>query len=142
MSKILVDCGRLGIRTKQPKGYGRALARSDFESQPRRESMRRKWHSDWREAKLFCDRLAPLIRYLESQVGRPWNHVYRDICRHAHRDTTLGRHLRIHVAEQVALKVEIDPRTRMPRARDRSWRLYAFYVHPRTGLLCRTPERR
>lgn len=50
-----------------------------------------------RYEKSQADRLAPLIRYLESQCGKPWYKVWHDICEDNDNRTIRGHHLREHV---------------------------------------------
>ncbi len=47
------------------------------------------------------DRLAPLERFLESNVGRPWNDVYSEIREHCDTRNIRGQHLWEHVVEDV-----------------------------------------
>lgn len=48
------------------------------------------------------DRLAPLQRWLRSNVGRPWRKVFRELCERHDVRTTKGWHLRDH------LRMELD----------------------------------
>jgi hypothetical protein len=46
-----------------------------------------------------ADRFNPLLRYLEKQVGRPWDEVWSEICAVNDARTVDGHHLRLHVQE-------------------------------------------
>jgi len=74
----------------------------------------------------FNDRLSPLERWLDRNVGRGWNNVYREFCERFDRRTMKGWHLRDHLRQMVA------------RDRFDWWR---FYVDER-GILRRVPRRR
>ena len=49
----------------------------------------------------FADRLAPLRRWLESRVGRPWADVYSEFIRENNPRTMKGWHLHSHLAFDV-----------------------------------------
>lgn len=50
------------------------------DSMPSREGMRRRYQVAWgRSMKEHREHFVALRRYLEKQVGRPWNDVYREI---------------------------------------------------------------
>ena len=56
----------------------------------------------------FRDRLGPAWRWLEAQVGRPWNNVQSELIQRFDTRTTAGRHiLHDHVLPSV-----LEPRTR------------------------------
>lgn len=54
-----------------------------------------------RYAKSISDRLAPLIRYLESNCGKPWYKVWHDICEDNDNRSVRGHHLREHALQMV-----------------------------------------
>jgi hypothetical protein len=135
MSRVIVERPRLGGgRTRK----GRASALEDL---PGQEGMRRP-HMRSGDCKMLNENLAPLRRYLERQVGRPWNKVYSEIARHLRIDNAVQQHVRDHLADFVAVK----PRRLSGRAYlagggtehwDRLW-YQRLYVDPRDGLLKRT----
>jgi hypothetical protein len=81
--------------------------------------------------------LGPLRRYLERQVGRPWNKVYAEIAARLCLDNAVQQHVRDHLRDFVAVT---------PRRQIHDWRASVsgglwrqpLYVNPVTGLLCRT----
>jgi hypothetical protein len=97
---------------------------------PTREGMRRP-HILSGEPKSLNENLAPLRRYLERQVGRPWNKVYSEIARHLRSDNTVQQHVRDHIADYVA----VNPRWSYRRGYLWYQRLY---VDSKDGLLKRT----
>src|SRR5712691_4295248 len=135
MSHIIVERPRLGGgRTR--KGRARPL-----EDLPKQEGIQRPHlrSGDW---KMLNENLSPLRRYLERQVGRPWNKVYSEISRHLRADSTVQQHVRDHLRDFVAVK----PRRQSgalyctqggKERRDRLW-YQPLYVDPRDGLLKRT----
>ena len=134
MSKVIVDRPR-----------GRAWSRRGrivpTEHLPKQQGMRRPYRlaGDW---KLLNENLSPLRRYLERQVGRPWDKVYSEICRNLRTDNAVQQHVRDHLSDFVAVK----PRRwsgwhyRPDGSRKRFNRLWVqpLYVDPRDGLLKRT----
>lgn len=54
--------------------------------------------------KVLNETLAPLRRYLEAQVGRPWDAVYSEIAANLRPTSTVQQHVRDHVADFVNLR--------------------------------------
>jgi hypothetical protein len=130
MAKVIVERPRIKPRNARK---GRSGAIDDL---PHREGMRR-GHQLRGETKSFNDNLAPLRRYLEAQVGRPWNKVYSEIAAGHHVDSTVQHHLRGHLRDFV----DVAPRRGLS-GWDRAFRsglwIQPLYVDPVNGLLCRT----
>src|SRR5271166_3005552 len=106
-----------------------------------------KWpNSSSGDDKILNENLSPLRRYLERQVGRPWDKVYAEIARRLRADNTVQQHVRHHLADFVAVK----PRRRsgtlsiLSGAKKRyDWLWFEpLYVDPRDGLLKRTDRLR
>ena len=131
MSRVIVERPRLGGgRTR--KGRARPL-----EDLPKQEGMQRPHmrSGDWKE---LNENLAPLRRYLERQVGRPWNKVYSEISRHLRVDNPVQQHVRDHLSDFVAIKPRRRPGAVYGKGqRDRLW-YQLLYVDPKDGLLKRT----
>jgi hypothetical protein len=132
MAHVIVERPRLpGFKSR--KGRQRAL-----EDLPQHEGLRRA-QSLRGDRKRLNENLAPLRRYLESQVGRPWNKIYAEIAMRLRVDNTVQQHVRDHLRDFVAIK---------PRRRIHGWRSsmreglwwQPLYVNPVTGLLCRTDQ--
>ena len=132
--------------------HGRSWARSrprpkpPFEDSARFESIkarhtRRKW---------FSDLLGPLRRWLQSQVGRPWNEVYSEACAVIKPDSPIRAHVKTHLLEFVERNTFMHegevcvldtgylgkPVPVSENGRCRS----LFFVHPETGLLLPSPR--
>jgi hypothetical protein len=135
MSRVIVERPRLG------GGRTRKGREGPLEELPRQEGMRRPHlrSGDW---KTLNENLAPLRRYLERQVGRPWNKVYSEIARHLRVDNAVQQHVRDHLSDFVAVK----PRRRsgtsyLPGGGFERWNWLwhqPLYVDPKDGLLKRT----
>ncbi len=132
MYKVIVERPRRGggfSRTRQ--------APDDLEDSPRQEGLRKR-HSN---RKWLNENLRPLERFLGSQINRPWNKVYAEICAGIDRRNTVQQHIHQHIGDFVALDViEIDGVLHA----NRGWRTLAplasrwaakFYVDPKAGLL-------
>ncbi len=132
MSRVIVERPRLGGGRHRK---GRAVP---LEELPSHEGMGRPYTLSG-DCKSLNENLSPLRRYLERQVGRPWNKVYSEISRHLRADNTVQQHVRDHLRDFVAVK----PRRRSGAlyrtadGKDRLW-YQPLYVDPRDGLLKRT----
>jgi hypothetical protein len=137
MAKVMVE------RPRRMEGFcrqGRVLAHDDL---PSHEGMRAPHVRHW-GGKVLNENLASLRRYLERQVGRPWNKVYAEISAHLRPTSAVQQHVRDHLHDFVA----VTPRRLSNQLRQRPgsdlWH-QPFYVDKRTGILCRTrtlPARR
>jgi hypothetical protein len=126
----------------------RCVARLDLDRMadlPRGEGMRRP--HIWR--KNFSDLLGPLRKFLVRQVGRKWDDVYSEICERISPNSTIQLHILGHLEDLIDTKTALAADGRIERRGKRLWRgRYAdefpghLYVHPVSGLICRTPEAR
>jgi hypothetical protein len=137
MAKVIVERPRI-IDSFSPKGRVRPL--DEF---PKQLGMRRSQRE--RDGyKTLNENLAPLRRFLERQVGRPWDKVYSEIAARLRVDNTVQQHVRDHLEDFVAIK----PRRGISswyRKDDRALWHQPLYVDPRDGILKRTdriPEAR
>jgi hypothetical protein len=145
MAKVIVERPRIGSRDHgKTKGYRRTLQRLGDEGLARREGMKRRSGGG---TKFLNEHLGPLRRYLDSQVGRPWDQVFAEICAHIDRDSAVQDHVRDHVADYVTTHVVLIDGVPCSNEGDRShgqplrrmawWRRRHWYVCPRTGILRR-----
>ena len=88
------------------------------------------------------ENLAPLRRYLQAQVGRPWNKVFSEICAGIDRRNTVQQHIHQHIDDFIAIDVEIRTTGELVDLGGRSSFFIpprtlsqALYVDPRTGLI-------
>jgi hypothetical protein len=96
-------------------------------------------HRDRDRFKSLNENLNPLKRWLEAQVGRPWDKVYAELCEGIDRRSTVQQHIHQHVEDFVAVRVvriggELwsgDGWRPMPLEDVRQ----RLYVDPATGLL-------
>ncbi len=107
MAKVIVERPRYGSSLRgESKGYHRSLQRIGREELPYREGMKKRHQG---RTKSLNEHLGPLRRYLDSQVGRPWNKVFSEICAHIDRESAVQDHVRDHVADYFETHVvEID----------------------------------
>ena len=142
MHKIIVERPRHG---GGPEKFGRR-ANVPFELQPARQSMLAA-HQD---RKHFGENLAPLRRWLRSQVGQPWDLVYGEACEVIRPDSTVRNHIKVHLLEMVERHTFIkDGRvwcytrgwwhSREIPVEELGGRWSPFYVHPQTRRLCEVP---
>lgn len=139
MYKVIVERPRRGggFRDKQPAPH-------DLETSPRQEGLKRRHRGG---TKWLNENLRPLERYLASQVGRPWDKVYSEICAGIDRRNTVQQHIHEHLDDFVARRVVDVDGTLCCNGRWHGLHPIGeshgprFYVDPRTGLL-RINERR
>lgn len=147
MGKVLVERPRLKRRSgdsRPAKGYRketeRSLAAGDA---PNRERLvtRYKHHR-----KFFNENLAPLRRFLEANVGRPWNKVYSEICQHVDRNNVVQKHVLTHLFDYVVTNTVLIDGEPCRAEKRRSWygdgpslrtssNRHQWYVCPKSGLL-------
>lgn len=94
--------------------------------------------------KSHTDHLNPLIRFIESRVGQPWDDVYSEICEHVRLDSTVQRHLLTHLdwlVEQHVVMVDGVPYdldgSKLTHSGTSTYQKY--YVNPETGRLAKSP---
>lgn len=142
MFELLLERPRAyrGCRSRRAPPYPRArLAPRRLEDSPRVEPL----GGAYAERSLN-ENLAPLQRWLDRQVGRPWRLVYSELAEHLSADSAVKKHVRDHVFDYVAARVfTLDGvmyghlrRGVSPLGRYRQ----GYYVCPETELLRRTPE--
>jgi len=141
MFKVIVERPRL----VNSNGYSRdgRKFRND-ENAPARLGMKR-GYVQWR--KFFNENLAPLKRYLEQQVNRPWDKVYGEIRATIDARSTVKQHILQHIDDFVAIDThwvdtpaggQVIVRGRWPRGDvPIEEAMVELFVHPRTGILLR-----
>ncbi len=142
MGKVVIERPRKGSSQKSPKirhFAGRIDAEGDYDGLSKLPSSPGKIYGFAPKIleKSFTDVLGPLRRYLQKNVGRPWNHVYGEA------SGVLGKggwgieHVfEDHFVWQVDRKVYVGEDGKLL---SRRWgaarKVTGFYVHPKTGLL-------
>jgi hypothetical protein len=136
MDKVIVERPRFGSRApSRKKGYRKQRQKSDINDLPKREPMLGRWRG---MEKCFNEHLGPMRRFLRSQVGRPWNNVYRDLREYVSFDNVVQKHVLTHVYDFVHRSVDIvDGRVlvRPGAGWRRELRAGDMYVCPQSGLL-------
>jgi len=138
MSHVIVERPRRGAGWDR---RGRDLAPEDL---PTHEGMRRS-HVVSGRWKALNENLAPLRRFLERQVGRPWDLIYSEIAANLRADNTVQQHVRDHIDDFVAVKPRRGVRSGfLASRRDGMWH-QPLFVDAKDGILKRTdrlPEER
>lgn len=98
MPKVIVE------RARRP-GWGRSRTCKgrvvDPDLLPGREGMRRPYVAGYAAAKTLNENLAPLRRFLRSQVGRKWDDIYSEITSHLRVSSAVQQHVRDHLSDFV-----------------------------------------
>jgi len=98
MAKVIVERPRTGGGVRFP----RAQSDKSLEDTPRREGIKRPWsRTSWQ--KHLNENLAPLRRYLRSNIGRPWDNVFSEICQQINVNSAVQLHIRQHIEWEVCL---------------------------------------
>jgi hypothetical protein len=143
MFKVIVERPRCIYPKKAGSAYPRGELEGrwspDFELAPAREGMGSGY--GW---KRLNENLRPLVRYLQSNVGRPWWKVYSEIAQHLSIGSAVQKHVLDHLHDFVEENAVIrDGRVMRPGGSAplvaRGWRLL-FFVCPRSGLLRLAPR--
>lgn len=147
IAKVVIERPRYNHKDPSKK-TGQRIHRyypgDEYEDLPQREPASR-----GRGTKYFTDFLNPLERFLRSNVGRPWDKVYSELCAHLDRRKTTGRHVFEHLEDFVEVNCfvgedgELYASSHYGKVRaigEYRWRA-SFYVDPRTKLLCLEKKR-
>jgi hypothetical protein len=145
LSEELIECYRGGWRVKSAKGYHKNLQKNGLESAPQKESIKlMKGNQKW-----LNDNLEPLIRFLNSKVGKHWDKVYSELCQKMDKNSMLGKHLNDHLFQFVSIKVVIEDKKVYPKdgwlahRELTSYEKYPrFYVHPISGVLMKARQQK
>jgi hypothetical protein len=149
MYKVIVERPRRGSRDDLAS-EGRIFRNS--EDRPGKLGIK----SGHRHRKSLNENLAPLRRFLESQIGRPWNKVYSELSKGIDRRNTVQEHIYSHLEGFVAIHTTWiqDPGEKAVNGQcvricSQIWtanrgRLadshFQLYVHPLSGLLLRNRD--
>jgi hypothetical protein len=138
MFEVIIERPRGGNWPRKPGRPPREL-----DDAPRFESTsRRRGGTKW-----LNENLAPLIRFLQRRVGRPWNEVHKEMSARLSLRSAVQKHVLDHVRQMVERDVVIiNGRPyhargwggRRAAIADRGWRA-SFYVCPLTGRLLAAP---
>src|SRR5262245_48169807 len=146
MGKVLVERPRLGRwrRASRPgKGYLKRVKKclDSGESPPACEGIKRRYgHA----TKSFNEHLGPLRRFLDSNIGRPWDKVYSEISKHVDRGNVVQKPILTHLFDYVVTRtILIDGEPCRGKAGGgrygsplrTSERRDQWYVCPKSGLL-------
>ena len=98
--------------------------------------------------KSFGDHLSPLKRFLTSRVGKKWDDVYSEICKTHDKRSWMHYHLHIHVLrdfverDTVMHEGKVCVRLHWAGYRPVEETYVDLYVHPETGILCKTNHKK
>jgi len=139
MAKVIVERPRSG-RAAAGLKPGRTRALVDDDGEPIKVKGAREPKGREKKTKYLNETLNPMRRYLESQVGRPWNKVYAEISEHLKPTSTVQQHVRDHIEDFVAVKTrmrqgEVVAIKRWGGEATLAEAHQKLYVHPRTGML-------
>ncbi len=143
MHKVIVERPRVGRATAFADKTGARIRPvdpgdlADYDSGPRRQLHPAR-------DKSFNEHLSPLERFLQGQVGRPWDKVHSEIVARIDRRSTIGNHVMQHVPHFVAIDTYLHDGVVYERGcrYHRTSPVRGLYVDPVTGILRRARPRR
>jgi hypothetical protein len=146
MKKVVVERPR-GQSYVPNRKFGarlRYIPGHDYEEQPKRVGISASYRGYGYSAKWLRDLLGPLDRFLRTNVGRPWNEVYSEICSTLDKREITGHHLISHLEVETHCFIGSNGKVCHLRWGNHETGVEEFYVHPLTGLLCyaERPNRR
>ena len=146
MDKVLVERPRRG-------GYGARKGRlpRDCEAMPRFLGLRRQVKESG-DFKSLNENLAPLRRYLERQINRPWNKVYSEMRARIDAGNTVQAHVLTHVDQYIhRIVAKVEPNAATPCGLIYQWQSWSgrfspvrvgdLYVDPNDGIIKRARRR-
>lgn len=143
MAKVIVE------RPRNGRAYAKATKNKGSQKLPSDLSQigLGKLHALTAGRKGLNENLSPLRRYLEAQIGRPWNKVWSEISANLKPSSTVQQHVRDHVPDFVAVNTRlIEGEVWIASGYGRLWPLKdghpKLFVDPRSGLLRRNPHHR
>lgn len=143
MGKIITEKPRRGSSERNAK-TGMSIHwkghDADYDFDKKSSSSRFRQHGY--NAKEFTDVLGPLYRFLDKQVGRPWNKVWAELCEvldkrkltHAHVFTHIDSYVERDVYKGVDGLWHTRPYGGLVGG---GYSRYQLFVNPKTGLICR-----
>jgi hypothetical protein len=144
MSKVIVERPRLRFPLKNgsayPRGHLQNLWAPNLEDAPRIESMGGTY-----KKKCLNENLQPLVRFLRSRVGRPWDEVRSEIAAQISCQSAVQKHVLDHLRDYVVQDVRIVGSTveyiryRWPGRLETVGMRFRFYVDPDTRALRLAP---
>lgn len=132
MKQVIIERPRVGGKGYRPKP-------PIFDDDAPKRGKMKPCDARYEDRKEQTDLLGPLRRFLRSNVGRPWNDIWSEICQH--NQDHMGQHLRNHVEGFVYLNVTRQDGNLYSDTgyRINSWSS-VFYVDPDDGILRFIPK--
>lgn len=143
MHELLVERPRWAHRARYPRAFVRNRSGGERDDAPVREALSRSRYGD----KQLSENFSPLLRFLRSNVGRPWAKVHSEMAKVLAPSNAVQRHVLVHLEDFLLTNVYESEGTlwaashrRGPEPIRAVTRRDTFYVHPRTKLLCVVPR--
>jgi len=145
IGKVICERERSNSKAPSPKdGISIPWAGPDGDyDQAKRGSMSSGSPERANDNKSFTDVLGPLYRWLDGQVGKPWNKVYSELCQGLDKRKTTHQHVFDHALQYVEVNAFLGEDGQY-YVRGRYWMNQAIdglFVHPKTGLIRRQRRR-
>ena len=107
MNKLITECYRINSEGRYSYKYHRnKTKKTPLEERLEKEPI--KWASRYWIQKEFGENLAPLKRYIEKQIGRPWDKVRSEMNENLSINSTIDMHVWQHVEDYIEEKTICD----------------------------------
>lgn len=148
MKKVVLERprGQSNVPNRKFGARLRYLPGHDYEEQLKRVGISASYRDYGYAEKWLRDLLGPLHRFLQKNIGQPWDKVYGEICSTLDRREITGHHLISHLKTDVETNCFMGAGGKVfyLRVYGDQYEVDDFYVHPETRLLCRAlpPDKR
>jgi hypothetical protein len=142
LGEEVIECYRRGRHTKKMKGYDKKFKANNYEQAHAHESIKFMHGGGTR---YFNDNLNPMIKYLNSHVGKNWNKVQSELCSKLNKNTINGLHVFNHLYDFVKENTFIENKKIFYIRYGRTEELIStarwpkFYINEKTGQLTKAP---
>jgi hypothetical protein len=140
LGEEVIECYRNRFVMPEKGGHKNKVKKDDYAHAKQHENMKFMHEGG---TKFFNDNLEPLISFLNTHQGKNWNKLYSELCTKLDKRTLPGLHVFNHLWDFVYLNVKIENkkvyymRSGKFEELTSSEKWSKFYVHPKTGQLCK-----
>jgi hypothetical protein len=141
MSKVLVTTARIGHSLKNDDVRSFRREKLTEESEPLSKLGMKPKLKKWSERKQLNEYLNPLIRFLKTNCGRPWNLVYSEIKKANPNGSAVTEHIYQHLFDFVELRPSYEGHDICSEEGQKLYPPYNYYVNA-AGILLEANQSR
>lgn len=146
MAEVVIERprARSGNRFHSVRVRYKGMDLNTLDDLPKNQGYRRPFIEGHGDCKEFSDLLGPLHRFLISKVGQKWNDVYSEVRERLNPDSTVQIHIIGHLFQFIETETYIGDDGEVcynnPYGSANHIGAGELYVHPETGIICRTAQ--